>query len=93
MHKYAAVTALTITLNITMLALAVSASLTPANAYQKLCGNEGPVGRIECPCARQCEIDARRRGFFDIYHANAGEVKKYQACLSTCVNKADAARR
>jgi hypothetical protein len=36
MHKYAAPTALAITLNITMLALAVSASLTPANAASAL---------------------------------------------------------
>jgi hypothetical protein len=32
MHKYAALTALAIVLSITMLVLAISASLTPANA-------------------------------------------------------------
>jgi hypothetical protein len=38
MHKYAALTALAIVLNITVLTPAVSASLTPANAATPYCG-------------------------------------------------------
>jgi hypothetical protein len=48
MHKYAAVTALAIAL-ITMLVLAVSVSLTPANARGWYCDNE------VCVCHRKCE--------------------------------------
>jgi hypothetical protein len=48
MHKHAAVTALAIAL-ITMLTLAVSASLTPANAATPYC-HWGMVVRAGMPC-------------------------------------------
>jgi hypothetical protein len=89
MHKCAAPAALAIALSITMLTLAVSASLTPANAGGGFCGNYGTQG-IYCHCDRQCWADAFRR------HAPLMTVfddKKLQACLSTCVNAAEAARR
>jgi hypothetical protein len=63
MHKYAAPAALAITLNITMLALAVSASLTPANARGSFiprnegeCDTRGagPVSVIACHCGFEC---------------------------------------
>jgi hypothetical protein len=88
MHKYAAPTALAIAL-ITMLALAVLASLTAANAANGFCSN-GPVGRIYCPCFRQCQRDAVHD------HAPLSTIfddKKYRTCLSKCVNAAEATRR
>jgi hypothetical protein len=78
MRKYAAATALVIALNITMLTPAVSAGLCPA---------DGPVGRTYCRCLNQCWVDAIRR------YAVGIDDKKYQACLSTCVSAAEAARR
>jgi hypothetical protein len=61
MHKYAARTALAITLNITMLALAVSASLTPANARggfiptnEEQCDYWGARWGIGCHCRFEC---------------------------------------
>jgi hypothetical protein len=49
MHKYAALTALIIALNITMLALTVSASLTPANAgWNSYCDNEVCLCQLKC---------------------------------------------
>ena len=88
MHKYATATALPIALNITMLALAVSASLTPANARSIVCGNYGAAG-IYCHCSKQCVRDAIRD------HAPVSRMfddKKYQACEAKCVNAAEAAR-
>jgi hypothetical protein len=65
MHKYAAATALVITLNITVLALAVSASLTPANARGlPFARNEGGCDAwghglrlyaVICHCGFQCK--------------------------------------
>ncbi len=79
MHKHAAVTALAIALNITMLTPAISGALCPA---------DGPVGRAYCHCSPQCGRDAiRRHAIWPWY-----DDKKYQACLSTCVNAAEGAR-
>jgi hypothetical protein len=60
MHKYAALTALAIALNITMLTLAVSASLTPTNAASISCGNyfdSGVTGSWPiCLCLGRCSL-------------------------------------
>jgi hypothetical protein len=63
-HKYAALTALAIALNITMLALAATASLTPANANSPVApSNEADCDAwahgwrkyaIGCHCQSQC---------------------------------------
>jgi hypothetical protein len=86
MHKYAALTALAIAL-ITMLALNVSASLTPANARGVCrCAQEMPRP-ASCQCG--CAWDAIRR------HApllTMFDDKKYQACLSNWVNWFEATR-
>jgi hypothetical protein len=84
MHKYPAATALSIALNITMLAPAFSSSFCPA---------DGPVGRIYCRCSRQCWID----WVHDYAVAPGGTwlalQKKVQSCEAKCVNAAEAARR
>jgi hypothetical protein len=100
MRKYAALTALGIAL-ITMLALTVTASLTPANAGLGCPGNSDAavtayahmfgVSRslvLESCCSIQCGRDAIQR----VGRADRDD-KKYQACLSKCVNAAEAARR
>jgi hypothetical protein len=70
-----------------MLVLAASASLTPANAGGGFCGNYGAQG-IYCRCFNQCWRDLiRRHAIWPWY-----DDKKQQACLSTCVNAAEAAR-
>jgi hypothetical protein len=94
MHKYAALTALAIVLSITMLVLAISASLTPANAR---CPLTPPVPAsslgMESYCICRCWGDAWRR------HASTetpttlwtmSDDKKLQACLSKCVNAFEA---
>jgi hypothetical protein len=78
-----------------MLALALSASLTPANAEVISCGaryfhfgGSWPT----CLCLKPCGIDAR----YDRAHAAAGArpaiEKKRQACEAKCVNASEAAR-
>jgi hypothetical protein len=67
-------------------ALALITMLTPA-VSAGLCPSDGPVGRTYCRCLDQCVGDALRR------HTLSIDDKKYQACLSTCVNAAEAARR
>jgi hypothetical protein len=86
MRKYAAATATGIAL-ITMLALTVSASLTPANAG----GGRCPPYRFddEPPRPVICDLDAIRRGaplmrLFDD--------KKHQECESKWVNWVEASR-
>jgi hypothetical protein len=81
MHKYAAATALVIALNITMLTPAVSAS-----SYCSSPVIRGSYGR----CACQCWLNATRR---QVYSFTRMDDKKYQACISTCVNAVEAARR
>jgi hypothetical protein len=60
MRKYAAHTALAIALNIIMLALTVSASLTPVNAASISCGNyfrSGVTGSWPiCLCLGRCSL-------------------------------------
>jgi hypothetical protein len=87
MHKHAAATTLAIALNTTMLALAVSASLTPANAHTPgapFCGNS--------QVALACKCQEMR----DYAHAAAGTLlalgKKWQACESKWVNALEASR-
>jgi hypothetical protein len=70
-----------------MLVLTVSASLTPANARPLVCGNYGAAG-LYCHCYRQCAGDAIRRHVLTRF-----DDKKYQACISTCVNASEASRR
>jgi hypothetical protein len=72
-----------------MLVLAVSASVTPANAPALVCGNYGVAG-IYCRCADQCWWDAIRR---PVRVYPMFDDKNYQACLSKCVNAFEAARR
>jgi hypothetical protein len=83
MLKYAAATALAL---ITTLTLAVSASVTPANARPLVCGNYGAAG-LYCHCYRQCASDAIRRHVLTRF-----DDKKYQACLSNWVNWFEATR-
>ena|SRR5258708_28210726 len=102
MHKYAAPTALAITLNITMLALAVSASLTPANARGEFRPrNEGQcdtwgarsVWAIACHCGFECH----RKYSYTVRLPCLGQdaalcertivpVETFAACRRTCVN-------
>jgi hypothetical protein len=84
MHKYAAATALAITLSITMLAPAVSSNFCPA---------DGPVGYIYCLCARQCGIDSVRDYAVAAAGARLALERKYQACSAKCVNASEATRR
>jgi hypothetical protein len=86
MHKHAAVTAQSIALT-TMLALTVSASLTPANAHNPgapFCGNSQAA--LTCKCQEM----------HDYAHAAAGTLlalgKKWQACESKWVNALEASR-
>jgi hypothetical protein len=72
-----------------MLVLAVSASVTPANAGGGFCGNYGIQG-IYCPCSGQCWADAFRR---HVISMTVFDDKQLQACLSKCVNAAQAAQR
>jgi hypothetical protein len=91
MHKYATATALAITL-ITMLTLAVSASVTPANA-----ANTGWCGAGPChdKCMRRCgdSIRARRLrcepgAFCDIFVVPPD----IRACIATCRQAKEATR-
>jgi hypothetical protein len=83
MLKCAAATALAITL-ITMLALAVSASLTPANARGIFCAS--PQAALKCGC----------QAIRDYAHAAAGTLpalkKKEQACEAKWGNALEASR-
>jgi hypothetical protein len=71
-----------------MLALVLSASLTPANA-RGFCGNSGVAG-IYCHCIRQCDRDARHD--HTPLLTRFGD-KKDQAYQAKCVNASEAARR
>jgi hypothetical protein len=93
MRKYAALTALAIAL-ITMLALAVSASLTPANAAATYCGvyfHSGGSWPI-CLCLWRCSVDAGTTTPLRPQGRPAIETKR-QACEATCVNASEATRR
>jgi hypothetical protein len=68
MRKYAAATALAIAL-ITMLALAVSASLTPANAGVFYCDN------VVCVCQSKCRFP---------YPVRVPLPSQYLACIASC---------
>jgi hypothetical protein len=98
MRKYAAATALAL---ITMLTLAVSASLTPANAawaavwcadptlLAHRSGNSVPLA-VEGCCLKQCSMEAWRL----IRHGQVQEAeKKSPACNAKCVNAFEATRR
>jgi hypothetical protein len=95
MHKYAAVTALAIAL-ITTLALAVSASLTPANAGAIWCGgryfHSGGSWPI-CLCLGRCRVDAGHDNAIAAAGARPAIETKRQACEAKCVNASEAARR
>jgi hypothetical protein len=102
MHKYAALTALGIAL-ITMVALTVSASLTPANA-QRFCVSGSPdTARLwadrrgisvplalEEYCFCQCAKDSNRRINTE---TPTSQRTKSMACYAKCVNAFEAARR
>jgi hypothetical protein len=99
MHKYAAATALALT---TMLALAVSASLTPANArvwprsadqatgWAHMFG-VSPSLMLESYCFCRCYGDYVRRRINTETSTSNGT--KLQACQSKCVNTFEASRR
>jgi hypothetical protein len=82
MHKHTAVTALAIALNITMLAPAVSASSYCSSPLIR-----GNYNRCGC----QCWLDAVRRPVWN-FHLRMDD-KKWQACISACVNAVEASRR
>jgi hypothetical protein len=88
MHKYPALTALAIALNIMMLAPAVSASLTPTSA-ERWCGNSDTAvahrNGISVPLALESNCICKCKGL--------AVEKEKQACLSKCVNAFEAARR
>jgi hypothetical protein len=89
MHKYAAPTALAIALNITMLALAVSASLTPASALTG--GGNRPCGPglSKCACYFQCYHAIGERGPFPDYNKPSPAVA---ACEAKCMAAKKAAQ-
>jgi hypothetical protein len=80
-----------------MLVLAVSASMTPANAAHSgnaYCGNYGIQG-IYCHCIRQCNREnpwAMRHDLAMRSLSNRSVSERYVACTSTCVNAAEGAR-
>ena len=85
MHKYAAPTALAIALNITMLALAVSASLTAANA-QKWC--------VTGPCNDKCMVRCGDSTYARVLRCKPGAFcdifvvpPDIRACKATCKAK------
>jgi hypothetical protein len=98
MHKHAALTAPVIAL-ITMLALALSASATPANAkgfsygphcFARIYGVAGY--RICAQCIRQCR-------YYDPLHCKPGAFCDWNvtppdivACMATCVNAKETAQ-
>jgi hypothetical protein len=84
MQKHAALTALAIALNITLLTPAVSSNFCPT---------DGPVGYIYCLCARQCGIDSMHDYAVEAAGARLALEKKYQACSAKCVNASEATRR
>jgi hypothetical protein len=95
MHKYAAPTALAIALNITILALAVSASLTTANAMpgsgNRPCGwpdSGAQTGTLKCACYFQCKRAPLPEGCgrFGCHY------KPIAACMAKCVAAKEAAR-
>jgi hypothetical protein len=73
-----------------MLALALSASLTPANARGG-CPADGPVGRIYCHCSRQCTVHNPSVATTPVYRPFYDD-PKWQVCQAKCVNAAEAAR-
>jgi hypothetical protein len=91
MHKYATATALAITL-ITMLTLAVSAPLTPANASHGMPYFYCDTGNI---CMRKCEIELWSTAkLWDSTRNPEGSCPPLlQACMTTCVKAKGAARR
>jgi hypothetical protein len=87
------------------LVLAVSASLTPANAGSKLCPTSSdtvtitayahmwgssPSGALEYYCLCRCNADAMRGINTE---TPTFRDKKYQACSAKCVNAFEASRR
>jgi Spy/CpxP family protein refolding chaperone len=99
MRNYATATALAL---ITMLTLAVSASLMPANATH-VCARSAdqatawahmfgvsPSLMLESFCMCQCQRDAMRRFHTETQTSNA---EKSSACSAKCVNEFEARRR
>jgi hypothetical protein len=96
MHKYVALAALVIALNIIMLTLSVSASLTPANAAAISCGgryfHSGGSWPI-CLCLGRCRVDAGHDYAIAVAGARPAIETKRQACEAKCVNASEAAQR
>jgi hypothetical protein len=71
-----------------ILALAVSASLTPANAA----GPVGYCGNLRCACQFQCRVEFwNTEKLWD--RANRHSRPLTQACIDKCVAAKEAARR
>jgi hypothetical protein len=99
MHKHAATTALSIALNITMLTLAVSASLTPANAAHSLrplfmCNGADIWHRGPLHCMGKCERELwSAANLWDSTRNHRGSCPpSLQACIATCVAAKTAAQ-
>jgi hypothetical protein len=94
MRKYAAATALAIALNITMLTLVVSASLTAANA-----GFSFPPfkcnGAVGTYCMWKCETELwSTANLWDGTRNHPGSCPpSLQPCIATCVAAKNAAQR